>query len=184
MRHILALVMSLLAMVSLSAQTGHVRFLGVPLDGTIQQFQEQLTSKGCTLDQQTSAVLPKGTSAFKGAYFGHDAMLIVFYDETTNVVYQAKAVVTCQDGQSCETVFNDINSQLQSEYGILLSTKSIQFGHESYGYTILSDQRVVMGDVGIFVTGDENHPGGFLVQVQYIDTANLRMHERQDSDDN
>ncbi len=66
MRHFLALVISLLATVCLSAQTEHVRFLGVTLDGTIQQFQEQLMSKGGTHDHQTSAALPKGTSAFKG----------------------------------------------------------------------------------------------------------------------
>ena len=171
--------LSLLLLLSLSstAQTEHVRFLGIPLDGSIQHFQEELTTKGCS-DGKVFLIL-EGMKAFKGSYAGHDALLMVFYDETIDVVYQAKAVITCQGEDSCEAVFNEINEQLQTEHGTFLSTKSIQYGHESYGYTILSPERVVMGDVGLYVTKEENSPNGFLVQVQYTDTANMRLHEKQ-----
>ena len=165
------------------AQTEHVRFLGIPLDGNIRQFQEVLMEKGCTYDQDGNALLPKGIRAFKGFYAGHDAQLLVFYDETSNLVYQAQAVITCQGEEACEAVFNDINSQLQKKYGTLLSTKSIQYGHDSYGYSILSEQRVVIGDVGLFVGKDESTPEGYLVQVQYTDTANLRKHQNNPSYD-
>ena len=172
--------LSLLLLLSLSstAQTEHVRFLGIPLDGTIHQFQEELTTKGCS-DGKVFLIL-EGMKAFKGSYAEHDALLMVFYDETIDVVYQAKAVITCQDEETSEAVFNEINEQLQTEHGTFLSTKSVQFGHDSYGYTIFSPERVVMGDVGLYVTGEENnHPNGFLVQVQYTDTANMRLHEKQ-----
>ena len=169
---------------SSTAQTDHVRFLGIPLDGTIQQFQENLTGNGCSFDQKTSSLLPTGVRTFKGVFAGHDAQLFVFYDETTNLVYQAQAVITCHGEEACEEVFHDINNQLQAKYGTLLSTKSIQFGHESYGYSILSEQRVVMGDAGIFVTKNENTPDEYSVYVQYTDTANMREHERQISDNN
>ena len=177
MRHILVIIMTLLVTINVSAQTEHVRFLDIPLDGTIQQFQEALKTKGCS--HKKEILLPKGVSAFNGTYAGHDALLMVFYDETIDVVYQAKAVITCQGENSCETVFNEINEQLQTEHGTFLSTKSIQFGHDSYGYTILSTERVVMGDIGLYVTKEENSPNGFLVQVQYTDTANMRSHEKQ-----
>lgn len=177
---------SLLLLLSLTsmAQTEHVKFLGIPLDGTIQQFEENLSANGCSFDQETSKWLPKGARAFKGSFAGHDARLLVFYDETTNWVYQAQAVISCHGEEACEEVFNDINSKFQEKYGALLSTKSIQYGHDSYGYTILSEQRVVMGDAGIFVTKNENTPDEFSVYVQYTDTANLREHERQASDNN
>lgn len=182
MRHILAFLLSLLVTSNLSAQTEHVKFLGIPLDGTIQQFQNELTDMGCS-DGKVFLQL-EGMKAFKGSYAGHDALLMVFYDKTIDVVYQAKAVISCQGVDNCESVFNEINEQLQTEYGTFLSTKSIQFEHDSYGYTILSPQRVVMGVVGLFVTKEENSPNGYSVQVQYTDTANLRVHERQQSDDN
>ena len=177
MKHLLTLIMTVLVTASLSAQTEHVRFLGIPLDGTIQQFQEALTAKDCSHEKEI--LLPKGVVAFNGNYGGRDALLMVFYDETIDVVYQSKAVITCQGVDSCEAVFNEINEQLQTEYGTLLSTKSIQYGHDSYGYTILSPERVVMGDVGLFVTKEENSSDGFQVQVQYTDTANMRLHEKQ-----
>ena len=184
MKHILVFILALLVALNLSAQTEHVRFLGIPLDGTIQQFQESLVANGCSLDQKTSELLPKGMCALRGSYAEHDALMIVLYDETADVVYQAKAIITCQGEETSDSVFNVINQQLQLEYGTLLSTKSIQYGHESYGYTILSKERVVVGDIGLFMTRDENNPNVFLVQVQYTDTANLRVHERQQSDDN
>ena len=176
----------LLLMLSLSssAQTEHVRFLGITLDGTIQQFQDELLAIGCTYDKETSALLPKGAKAFRGSYSSHDALLIVFHDETTNIVYQAKAVITCHGADSCETVFNSINGMLQAEYGSLLSTKSTQYGHDSYGYSIMSEQRVVIGDAGLFVTRNENKPDEYLVQVQYTDIANMRIHEKQKAEDN
>ena len=166
-----------------SEQTEHVKFLGIPLDGTIRQFHESLTANGFRFDQKTNDLLPKGMRAFLGTYAERDAMVIVLYDEVADVVYQAKAIITCQGVINSDSVFNEINGQLQSEYGTLLSTKSIQYGHEAYGYTILSKERVVVGDIGLFVTKDENYPDVFLVQVQYTDTANLRIHERQQSGD-
>ena len=147
----------------------HVKFLGIPLDGTIQQFQNELTDMGCS-DGKVFLQL-EGMKAFKGSYAGHDALLMAFYDKTIDVVYQAKAVISCQGVDNCESVFNEINEH-------------IQFEHDSYGYTILSPQRVVMGVVGLFVTKEEHSPNGYSVQVQYTDTANLRVHERQQSDDN
>lgn len=128
MKHLLTLIMTVLVTASLNAQTEHVRFLGIPLDGTIQQFQEALTAIGCS--QEKEILLPKGVVAFNGSYGGHDALLMVFYDETIDVVYQAKAVITCQGVDSCVTVFNEINEQLQTEYGTFLSTKSIQYGRD------------------------------------------------------
>ena len=178
MKHFLSFIMALLVAANLSAQTEHVLFLGIPLDGTIQKFQEELEARGCSHDKESSALLPKGMQAFKGSYAGHDALLFIFHDETTDVVYQAKAVITCQGEENSEAVFNEINELLQAEHGTFLSTKSIQYGHESYGYTILSAQRVVIGDIGLFVTKDERNPNGFLVQVQYTDTINMRLHEK------
>lgn len=173
----------LLLALTTMAQTEHVGFLGVPLDGSIQHFQEALTDKGCSYDPEANALLPKGIRAYKGSYAGYDAQLLVFYDEATNLVYQAQAVISCHGEEACEAVFNDINSRLQAKYGTLLSTKSIQYGHVSYGYSILSEQRVVIGDAGLFAAKDENAPDEFSVQVQYTDTANLRKHKTPSSFD-
>lgn len=173
------LLIAITAMLTLTAtaQTEHVRFMGVPLDGDIQQFQAELTAKGCSHDPEASAAMPKGVMVFKGNFAGHDAQLYVFHNETTNLVYQAQAVITCKGKDACEAVFDDINSQLQEKYGTLLSTKSVQYGHDSYGYTVMSEQRVVMGDIGLFVTKDENTTDSFSVHVQYTDTANQRKHQ-------
>ena len=65
MKEKLTLLLLLLALTA-TAQTEHVRFLGVPLDGSIQQFQEELIARECSHDPETSATLPDGVRAFKG----------------------------------------------------------------------------------------------------------------------
>lgn len=75
MRHLLALLVSLLVTSNLSAQTEHVKFLGIPLDGPIQQFQKELTDMGRS-DGKVFLQL-EGMKAFKGSYAGHDALLMV-----------------------------------------------------------------------------------------------------------
>ena len=36
---------------AIQAQSEHLKFMGIPLDGKINDFQSQLLKKGCTLDE-------------------------------------------------------------------------------------------------------------------------------------
>ena len=98
MKEKLTLLLLLLALTA-TAQTEHVRFLGVPLDGSIQQFQEELTARECSHDPETSATLPDGVRAFKGTYAGHDAlydfMARCFQPRASNTVTIPTAIPSC-----------------------------------------------------------------------------------------
>jgi ABC-type antimicrobial peptide transport system permease subunit len=52
----------------LSAQTEHMKFAGIPLTGTIEQFQKKLVAKGFRINAKISQMLPVGTRSFVGTF--------------------------------------------------------------------------------------------------------------------
>ena len=71
----------------------HMKFMGIPLNETINQFQTKLSAKGVTVDVAANKTIGVGCRTFKGFFSGKDAQIFVYYDENTKVVYRAKAVV-------------------------------------------------------------------------------------------
>ena len=84
--------LSLLLMFSfvLSAQTEHMKFAGIPLNGSIEQFQKKLVAKGFRLNTKMSKMLPVGTRSFVGTFAGKKGNIAVYYDSETKNVYGAK----------------------------------------------------------------------------------------------
>lgn len=73
--------MMLLAGLSASAQTGHLTFKGVPIDGTLTEFVGKLKQKGFSLmgTEQGVAILTGEFAAFKGctvAVYEHESGLV------------------------------------------------------------------------------------------------------------
>ena len=60
----------------LPVQAEHLKFMGIPLTGTITQFQQKLTAKGVTHDKKASATAPIGTRIFSGKFAGAKAEII------------------------------------------------------------------------------------------------------------
>lgn len=75
---LLSLCFFLLSISAIAQANYHLKFKGIPITGTISQFQAQLTAKGCTYDRQTSAALQQGTRAFKGTLAGEKANIFVY----------------------------------------------------------------------------------------------------------
>lgn len=46
--------------------TEHLSFMGIPINGTITQFQAKLQGKGCVVDRALSSQLTVGCHGFKG----------------------------------------------------------------------------------------------------------------------
>ena len=79
----------------IQAQTEHLKFMGIPLTGSITAFQEKLKAKGIEYDAEGSRQIKVGCRCFKGSFSGEKANFYVYYNEKTKIVYRAKAVITC-----------------------------------------------------------------------------------------
>ena len=166
------------------AQSEHVKFMGIPLNGTIQQFHQKLVAKGCRHDARASSYLPNGTRAFDGSFAGKKADIYVYYDETTKIVYRAKAVIACNGENIRDTEFNDIKDLLDTKYGALNSYKDTQEGYDSYLYLIFSERSDdAIGSVGIYVSEREYGFHEYSLHVDYYDNSNLQKHDRKRLED-
>lgn len=92
-RFLILLILCLVVFLS-QAQTGHLKFSGIAIDGTITQFQSKLMSKGYVINKDLNSALPVGCRAFSGTFVGNNVYVIVYYDEDTKVVYRTKVVLS------------------------------------------------------------------------------------------
>ena len=107
------LIASLFFLFASSQNTEHLKFMGIPMGISINQFQKQLTQKGLTYQN----TLDDGTRIFEGVFAGHsDASIFISSDLTTNIVYRGKAVLTCYDITTAKLVYEDISTLLEKKY--------------------------------------------------------------------
>lgn len=184
MKRIAISIVLIFSAICMFAQSEHVKFMGIPLNGTILQFQQKLVAKGCRHDTRTSSVFPNGIRAFNGSFAGHKADIYVYYDETTKIVYRAKAVITCNGENIRDVQFNDIKNLLDTKYGTLFSQKDTQEGFDSYLFPILSEQSSeIIGSVAIYVTENQYGYHEYSLHVDYYDSNNNQKHERKRLED-
>ena len=166
------------------AQNEHVKFMGIPLNGTIQQFHQKLVGKGCGHDVKTSNMLGNGARAFKGTFAGNKADIVIFYDESTKIVYRAKAIISCYGESARDSKFNDMKDLLDTKYGPLFSFKDTHEGYDSYVWSIFSEASdQLIGTVGIFVTENELGFHEYSLHVDYYDFDNNKKHDQKRLDD-
>ena len=99
-RFITLMVLIMLAFASIHAYgEEHLKFMGIPLTGTITQFQAKLKAKGVTIDAALNKTVEAGARVFKGSFSGHKANIIVFYDTSSKIVYRTKVMFLSIDEQ-------------------------------------------------------------------------------------
>lgn len=101
----------------LSAQSEHMNFAGIPLTGTIDQFQEKLVAKRYKIDTKTSQMLPVGTRCFFGTFAGKQGNIAVYYDADTKVVYGAKVYYDGMTEDRAKEEMDNLRSILSAKYG-------------------------------------------------------------------
>lgn len=82
-KYLLLILCTLFISVSLSAQSKsnpHLKFMGIPINGSITNFQNKLIAKGFKYDKAGSMALETPTRIFKGQFAGETAQLFVYYD--------------------------------------------------------------------------------------------------------
>lgn len=156
-KSIILLTMCLLAYF-LPMQAEHMKFMGIPLTGTITQFQSKLQAKGMKYDKTTSQLFPAGIRAFKGSFAGEKADVYVYYDPTTKIVYRAKAVVGYYSESLCEQKYDEMKSMLSTKYSDAYETSDYREGHEVYHYVtyeLKNEEVKIFGTIDLYVTNAE-----------------------------
>ena len=115
MKKIISVFFVLCLCMAASAQQ-HMKFMGIPLDGTIDNFALKLQAKGITYDAAESKAAGKGIRKFCGTFMGEKATFTVFYNYKSKIVFSAVAELYYPTVESAHTPFVNLNDQLQQKY--------------------------------------------------------------------
>lgn len=134
-RMILAtLFVALIAFTGLTAQqeksqsqpktTEHLKFMGIPIDGSPKSFANQLKSKGFTLDSSSTPDVIWMTGTFAGI---SDSNVLIYKSPSSANVYKVRVVFPEQDSWSqIEIRYKKFKDWLSQKYLLLESTEEFQ----------------------------------------------------------
>ena len=173
------------AIASFAQTNAHIKFMGIPITGTIAQFQAKLVAKGCTYDKVTSSSISNGTRAFKGTFIGNKVDIYVYYDTKTKIVYRTKAVVSGVSEEMAEQKYSRIKDLLSQKYGSDTGDMyvGIQGGKESVSFISANDEGEINGSIDLFISQDEETwiraPYNYNLHIDYNDKINTSKHDNQ-----
>lgn len=190
-KFIVAIVMIL---VSLTSFAGHLKVLGVPIDGTITQFQARLQQKGCRYDKTVSGMLPNGARAFNGTFAGKKANIYAYYDLKSKIVYRVKICFTELSEQIAEQEYAEFKNMLSAKYGEDNMRTGEKDGKEAVSFFTPDGTEIIEGEecdvfngmIDMFITKREdmsNYPYYYTLHIDYYDTDNNQKHENANLDD-
>ncbi len=177
------------AIASFAQSNVHIKFMGIPVTGTIAQFQAKLVAKGCTYNKVASASISNGTRAFNGTFVGNKVDIYVYYDTNTKIVYRAKAVVSGVSEDIAEQEYSKVKNLLSQKYGsdsedMYVGTKD---GKESVSFISANDEGEINGAIDLFITQDEESwirsPYNYNLHIDYNDRINTNKHDNQQLDE-
>ena len=185
MKRILTFMIILQFAINVQAQTEHLKFMGIPLNGSIAAFQTKLQAKGIKYDAEGSRQVKVGCRCFKGSFSSEKADIYVYYNERTKVVYRAKAVITYLSKEKGEDKFYSFKSMLKTKYSDGIASDSEQDGHPSLSILVPDSKKERdLGFVGMYIT---NPPYSFMEEVylhiDYEDIANREVNQTDNMND-
>ncbi len=169
---------------SASFAQDHLKFMGIPLDGTINQFQAKLVAKGMTVDYAANKFIGIGCRKFKGSFSGEESLIYVFYDEKTKIVYRAKAVIDTSWESIRDEKYKYFVNMLSTKYFNAESNIEAYEGHESTSFYVPNDDDSLykyLGKIIVYCVCYDS--SSFGLHIDYFDTINLIKHENRNLDD-
>ena len=191
MKRIALLTFAMLMGIFCYAQSEHLKFSGIPIDGSISQFQAKLIKKGYSLYEELNKELPNGKRAFEGVFIGQKVLLYVYYDEYTKIVYRVKAVMQSLSESIADQRYQEVQRMLLQKYDNGYSDEGQHERKPSLSifpkrYKTYSDEEYdwtkCYGKIDVFISKDEsyiNYPYMFNVHIDYWDQLNLDKHNNK-----
>lgn len=182
MRKILVALMMCLASISFAQEVEHMTFMGIPMGGTISQFQAELAKKNVVVSPKSSQY-PKGQRLFSGKFSGHQAEMLVWYNERSNLVYRGKALIECPGKEYTLNILREYESKLDLKYGTEIKEEGTfrdDHSHELRSLTYVTRN----GRIDLFITGtsySDSMP--FILHIDYHDLVNDMLNTMDEMDD-
>ena len=182
MRKILSLLVAIFIFQFANAQTEHLKFMGIEINGTINDFQTKLKAKNVTVSP-TSSSYPAGVRVFNGVFSGEDAEICVWYNTRTKEVYRAKAIIERHGKDRITQLLSNMIGKLDLKYGSdKRETELVKDDHlqefEQSQYTVGN------GIIGVFIVSTSYiSQGTYYLHLDYYDAINSLKNTSEEMDD-
>ncbi len=179
-RHILLLLFTFIAFVSY-AQSPHLKFVGIPLDGSINIFETQLLEKGFAKDTKSNKNAPLGVRFFHGSFIRKPASVVVYFDDKTKNVYGAKSYLNATTKEEAVNEVEVLRDLLSNKYG----KRALSIITDEEGLPrLLFD--MPNGDIDVYIKKYTDALGlskEFSVHIQYTDSIGYEKLKKSVLDD-
>ena len=172
-----------------SANAQHLEFMGIPLNGTIANFQSKLLKKGCRIMKNNSRY-PVGIRGFNGVFAGDKADIFVYYNPKTQIVYQARVAIDCDgDKEEAENMFYRYKDLLYKKYGEVSLTSDMLDEQKEFEYSFMVCQPPIqegsklLGGIIVSIKDLQTYPWNYEVVIDYTDIDNFSKNEKSEIDD-
>ena len=178
MKKIAFLILACFMSLTIQAQVEHIKFMGIPVDGTLKTFEKQLKKKGFIPDARFK-VLPKeyfpDSKIFKGAFSDdYNVTLVVKCDKETKIVNTVNVIIECNTETEMVRKYESYLSKYKEKYE---GAKIVDFQSErkdgvSIGlYNSNHDDLIGMICLAKDIAPDTHATS---VTIEYIDVYNMK----------
>ena len=154
---------------SLPKTTEHLKFMGIPIDGSPKSFANQLKSKGFTFDSSSTPDIIWMTGTFAGI---SDSNILIYKSPSSANVYKVRVVFPRQDTWTqIEIRYNRFKDWLSQKYLLTESKEEFQ------GYSPERDSskmtKLILGDCSYWSVYGASTPDGTFLGSVYLDLMSI-----------
>lgn len=167
------------------AQTGHLKFMGIPLDGTIDQFQTKLMTKGVKLDAELNIITKEEGSPyryFKGPFTGKQSSIKIKYNPKTKIVWGAMVVIEYPNEEHVNSALVYYKDKIIRKYNVDGAKNTVKSGYPTYMIPIY-DSKDFYGFIYLYKVRKSEFSDEACLIFNYKDYKNTEASEKEDLDD-
>ena len=186
MKKIISVLCALCLCMAVSAQQ-HMKFMGIPLDGTIDNFALKLKAKGITYDAAKSRALGPGGKIYNGTFMGEKATFMVFFNAKSRIVFGVSVELSYSSVKLARVPFTNIAEQLLKKYTNAEYGANKDSNGDINGLTFSIPNETNTEKIGVIIqTLDKSQSylkDNCTINLMYTDVENFKKSEAINNED-
>ena len=167
---------------TLLAQNEHLKFMGIPLNISVDAFQKQLEIKGMSRVPDIDLTKDMPIRQFKGNFSGMPCVISLVYNVKNKIVYKAIVLYASEIEDMNQKFYEDIKNRLMLKYSQQNMKEDTDNGFPCCYFLVYdSSGAKLIGDIELIKMSVISN--GTQVGILYEDVANSLQNEKSTIDD-
>lgn len=164
-----------------------MKFMGIPLNGSVEMFTQKLKAKGVIYDVEKSKLAPSGAKIYEGPFMGQNSEFMVLFNTKDRNVFSVEVTMEYSSFDVVYSFFEKILKQLEEKYpkAVVSVMKDSDGDPEGFQFSIPDEgETKVLG----FIFQKLVKPDGYMnnkygISLLYTDVANFQKSEEKNNED-